>query len=44
MDKFVAKLKEIGYTGPLTMEREIPDWTQKVKDLVAGKALLDSLM
>jgi sugar phosphate isomerase/epimerase len=43
MDNFVAKLKEIGYTGPLTMEREIPDWTQKVKDLVAGKALLNSL-
>lgn len=44
MGKFVAKLQEIGYRGPLTMEREIPDWNQKVNDLVAGKALLESLM
>jgi len=44
MENFVAKLVEIGYDGPLTMEREIPDWIQKVKDLVAGKSLLERLM
>ena len=44
MDRFIAKLKEIGYTGPVTMEREIPDWDQKVKDLVAGRELLQSLI
>ncbi|MDA0748271.1 MAG: sugar phosphate isomerase/epimerase, partial [bacterium] len=43
MDRFVAKLKEIGYRGPLTIEREISDWGQKVKDLVAAKKLLESL-
>ena len=44
MDRFVAKLKEIGYEGPITIEREIPDWDQKVKDLVAAKQLLESLI
>ncbi len=44
MAGFVAKLKQIGYRGPVTMEREIPDWDQKVRDLVQGKKLLESLM
>ncbi len=44
MDRYVAKLKQIGYDGPITMEREIPDWDQKVKDLVEGKKLLESLI
>ena len=44
MDRFIAKLKQIGYRGPITMEREIPDWDQKVTDLVGGKKLLESLM
>lgn len=44
LDRFVAKLKEIGYGGPLTIEREIPGWDQKVKDLVAGKKLLESYL
>jgi sugar phosphate isomerase/epimerase len=43
MENFVAKLKEIGYKGAVTIEREIPDWDQKVKDLVDAKALLESL-
>ena len=41
MERFVATLKKIGYGGPVTMEREIPDWDQKVKDLVEGKKLLE---
>ena len=44
MDRYVAKLKEIGYDGPITMEREIPDWEQKVADLVGGKELLEGLI
>ena len=44
MDRYVAKLKEIGYTGPITMEREIPDWDRKVNDLVEAKKLLESLI
>ena len=44
MDRYVAKLKEVGYTGPITMEREIADWRQKVADLVEGKKLLESLI
>ncbi len=44
MGNFVAKLKEIGYDGPLTIEREIPDWDQKVRDLVEAKKLLESLI
>jgi len=44
MDRYVAKLKEVGYTGPITMEREIADWGQKVADLVEGKKLLESLV
>ena len=44
MDRFIAKLKQIGYRGPVTMEREIPDWDQKVRDLVQGKHLLESLI
>ena len=44
MDRFIAKLKQIGYRGPITMEREIPDWDRKVRDLVQGRKLLESLM
>ncbi len=40
---FVARLKEIGYDGPITIEREISGDQQK-KDIVAGKALLESLI
>ena len=44
MDRFIAKLKQIGYRGPITMEREIPDWDRKVRDLVQGRNLLESLI
>jgi sugar phosphate isomerase/epimerase len=39
---FVAKLKEIGYQGPLTIEREAGD--DRIGDILRGKALLESLI
>ena len=40
---FVAKLKEIGYAGDITIEREISGEEQK-KDTVMAKAVLDELL
>ena len=40
---FVAKLKEIGYAGDITLEREISGEEQK-KDIVMAKAVLDELL
>ena len=40
---FVAKLKEIGYAGDITIEREICGEEQK-KDIVMAKAVLDELL
>ena len=42
MERFLAKLKEIGYEGPLTIEREVA-WEQQLGDFVRGKKLLDRL-
>ena len=42
MDKFVNKLKEIGYQGPLTIEREISGG-QQIRDLINTKELLEDL-
>jgi sugar phosphate isomerase/epimerase len=42
MDRFVAKLKEIGYTGPLTIEREIVGEAQRA-DIKEAIALLEGL-
>ncbi len=42
MDRFVAKLKEIGYSGPLTIEREIVGEAQQA-DIREGVALLERL-
>jgi sugar phosphate isomerase/epimerase len=42
MDRFVAKLKEIGYTGPLTIEREIVGEAQRA-DIQEAIALLERL-
>jgi sugar phosphate isomerase/epimerase len=38
---FVAKLRAIGYQGPLTIEREAGD--DRIGDILRGKALLESL-
>ena len=40
---FVSKLREVGYDGPLTIEREI-EGEEQAKDIVAAKALLESLI
>lgn len=40
---FVAKLKEIGYAGDITIEREISGEEQK-KDIVMARAVLDELL
>jgi len=40
--RFIDKLKEIGYTGPLTIEREIAGEKQ-IKDILKAKELLEKL-
>jgi L-ribulose-5-phosphate 3-epimerase len=40
--KLVAKLKALGYEGPLTIEREISG-PQQTKDILAAKAMLEKL-
>lgn len=40
MRRFVAKLREIGYKGPLCIEREGTTWEQKLIDIAAGVAEL----
>ena len=40
---YVAKLKEIGFTGPLNVEREVEDPRQKLAEMKMGVDLLDSL-
>lgn len=39
----IKKFKEIGYTGPLTIEREISGDDQ-IRDILAGKAYIESLL
>ena len=43
MDKFVAKLKQVGYKGTLNVEREIDDLAQKKIDMKKGVDLLKRL-
>jgi sugar phosphate isomerase/epimerase len=40
MDRFVRTLREIGYSGPLNVEREIEDQRQRLADIAGGLALL----
>ena len=39
----IAKLKALGYTGPLTIEREISG-EQQLHDILAAKAMLEKLL
>lgn len=41
--RFISKLKELGYEGDITIEREIDGEEQK-KDILLAKALLESLL
>jgi sugar phosphate isomerase/epimerase len=40
MERFVAKLKEIGYRGPMNIERETPDHAERLRDIAMGVELL----
>jgi len=42
IERFINKLKQIGYTGPLTIEREITG-EQQIKDILKAKELLERL-
>ena len=42
VEDFINKLKEIGYTGPLTIEREIAG-EEQIKDILKAKKLLEKL-
>ncbi len=41
--EFIAKLKEVGYDGPMTIEREITG-EQQTKDILAAKVYLEKLI
>ncbi len=43
MERFVGKLKSIGFKGPLNIEREIPDHAQRLRDIGMGVKLLEKL-
>jgi sugar phosphate isomerase/epimerase len=43
MEQFLGKLKEIGFTGPLNVEREVEDRKQKLEDMRMGVNLLNRL-
>ena len=42
-DELIKKLKEVGYDGTLTIEREITGEEQK-KDIIMAKTLLEKLI
>jgi sugar phosphate isomerase/epimerase len=44
MDRFIAKLKDIGYKGPLSIEREVPDPAQRIQDIRMAVGLLQRLV
>ena len=44
MERFVAKLKEIGYKNPINIEREVPDHQQRLADMRGGVKLLQALI
>jgi sugar phosphate isomerase/epimerase len=43
MERFIAKLKEVGYKGPLTIEREASDNARRRRDIAMGADLLRRL-
>ena len=44
MRDFLEGLVEIGYTGPLVVEREVGDQQQRFNDILAGVRLLKELV
>ncbi|MBM3810540.1 MAG: sugar phosphate isomerase/epimerase [Acidimicrobiia bacterium] len=43
MERFIAKLREVGYKGQLHIEREVPDHSQRLADIKMGVGLLGKL-
>lgn len=43
MERFVAKLKQIGFTGPLNIEREVEDLDVRYADMAMAVKLLEGL-
>jgi sugar phosphate isomerase/epimerase len=43
MERFVRALREIGFTGPLNVEREVEDQRERLADMAMGVSLLRSL-
>jgi sugar phosphate isomerase/epimerase len=41
--RFLARLREVGYRGPLSIEREASDPAQRLKDIQSAIALLSDL-
>jgi L-ribulose-5-phosphate 3-epimerase len=44
MKRFIAKLREIRYKGPLCIEREVHDKAERARDIQAAVALLQKLV
>jgi len=44
MERFIAKLKAIGYRGALNIEREVPDHQQRLADIRMGVQLLERIL
>ncbi|MEO8131743.1 MAG: sugar phosphate isomerase/epimerase, partial [Bryobacteraceae bacterium] len=44
MERFLAKLKQVGFRGPLNVEREVEDHARKLEDMKMGVALLRGLL
>jgi sugar phosphate isomerase/epimerase len=43
IERFIAKLKQIGYRGTLNIEREIEDQQQRLRDIRMAVGLLERL-
>lgn len=43
MERFVRKLKSVGFKGPLNIEREVSDQKQRLADIAMGAKLLEEL-
>lgn len=43
IERFLAKLREIGFHGPLNIEREVEDQQERLRDIRAAAALLRKL-
>ena len=44
MERFVAALREIGFTGSLNIEREVESQQQRIADMKMGAELLSKLI